>query len=277
MGKHANLGYFFQRDYYKGINKYILDDESQAEKYFSQQNTDLIESSKIKIDFDDSLKKITDKPITLQTIYPGLVTGIGMMHETGMLGESKLGMAFDYTTGLPYIPGSSVKGLLRSMFPLSTKNSADKNSERILEEKKKFIKNELMTINNNKFSTLSDEDIVELSKQIFEGLKNNSYIPIYNRDVFFDAHIIGDYSKSGFLSMDYITPHKNELQDPNPIQFLKIRPNVKFAFCFRLGPSLLPSGIEVSICDKKALFETILTTVGIGAKTNVGYGQLKKV
>ena len=53
----------------------------------------------------------------LTTTYPGLVLGTGYSHETGTEGEFKLGFYFDWTTGLPVIPGSSVKGILRAAGP----------------------------------------------------------------------------------------------------------------------------------------------------------------
>ena len=42
----------------------------------------------------------------LSTIYPGLLTGSGMVHETNNQGELKLGFFFDHTSGLPMLPGS---------------------------------------------------------------------------------------------------------------------------------------------------------------------------
>ena len=52
----------------------------------------------------------------LDVRYPGLVTGVGISHEAKVEGEFKLGLHLDYTTGLPVIYGSSVKGVLRSAF-----------------------------------------------------------------------------------------------------------------------------------------------------------------
>ena len=42
--------------------------------------------------------------------------GVGYQHETGAMGEAKIGFYFDYTTGLPCLSGSSVKGIIRSAF-----------------------------------------------------------------------------------------------------------------------------------------------------------------
>ena len=83
----------------------------------------------------------------------------------------------------------------------------------------------------------------------------------------------------GILGFDYITPHPDPLKNPNPIQFLKILPNVELFFGFKLNETQIRksdgSQIRVPKELKLDLFKEILITVGVGAKTNVGYGQLK--
>lgn len=281
MEKKANIGYFFQKDYYNGLTEQMFEEKSsQAVVFFNAQNGTLIDSSKITVKPDFQIDDENILTFELKTIYPGLITGIGMVHETGMLGEAKLGLAFDYTSGLPYIPGSSVKGLLRSMFPIvSTQSKAktDEKTKALRQEKREYVC-EILKSKYQELAALQENEMDELAKLIFEGeTKEKKFLPIYERDIFFDAQIEGDYRKKGILGFDYITPHKDELRDPNPIKFLKIMPEVKFRFCFRLGTSTLSSGIKVTAQHKLYLFKEILTTVGIGAKTNVGYGQLKPV
>ncbi|KIM08833.1 MAG: hypothetical protein KU29_03695 [Sulfurovum sp. FS06-10] len=84
------------------------------------------------------------------------------------------------------------------------------------------------------------------------------------------------------LSDDYITPHKNrdkktdeqgkllpnEIFNPIPLRFIKVLPDVEFLFDF-----ILTDGV-ISKEQKLQLFQTILVDLGIGAKTNVGYGKL---
>ncbi len=295
--QHANLGLFFQRGYYADLKiKDTLDKDSQK-RYFDGKNSELLKLSKINI------PERTDSPgidsFRLETIYPGLITGIGMAHATGMEGEGKLGMAFDFTSGLPYIPGSSVKGLLRSVFPFPPKKKPKTQEEKeaaikLMAEKRRFIKEILMEVKPENLSAdetdaLSETEIDDFAKDIFEDgkLKKQANLPsdhkdknrydAYDRDVFFDAQIEGDYQEKGILAMDFITPHKEALKNPTPIQFLKIQPKVKFVFRFKLSDYEMPSGKTISKNDKCQLFKAILKTVGIGAKTNVGYGQLKEV
>lgn len=180
----------------------------------------------------------------MQVLYPGLVTGIGINHETKIEGEFKLGVHFDWTRGMPVIYGSSVKGVLRAYF-------------------KEF------------YSPGEDQPGKEDAfNDIFEG----KGISIYDRDIFFDAVIVGADGKGRILCPDSITPHgDNPLKNPVPITFLKIAPGCKIEFRFKLHDSVIGDGKTLTAEQKKTLFEEILKTVGIGAKTNVGYGQLKKV
>lgn len=322
MKTYANLGLFFQRGYYDDLTAELLpkelqnndvgnnnkEDENLKKKqsnYFEERNSTLKDSSKNAILEKSNIKGTVS--FELKTVYPGLITGIGMAHATGMEGEGKLGMTFDFTSGLPYIPGSSVKGLLRSLFPIlppnKSENKISEKTKELLPKKRQYIcevwnKTIMSKWNEQKkahpeelplhifegnskykdLQTLEDQEIEELAKLIFEGKnKNGSYLPIYDRDIFFDA-LIGGYDKEkGILDFDYITPHKDELKNPTPIKFLKILPNVSFVFEFKLGHNTLSSEKVIPDITKKWLFQEILTTVGIGAKTNVGYGQLKTV
>lgn len=288
----ANMGYLFQRDYYRWIKDDVLSDttkdKNKQKSFFCAKNDSLIRNSMHS--YDDC--EIGDG-FRLKTIYPGLITGIGMVHETGMMGEFKLGMAFDFSTGYPIIPGSSVKGLLRSMFPiLNTGQKLDNDAKKALfEEKKNYIASKIKEIvtNNDKYSNICDEiklftneESTQLAESIFCGKRyDGDFLSIYERDIFYDAQIVGDYSEMGILGFDYITPHPDPLKNPNPIQFLKILPNVELSFCFKLSETQIckSDGTKIRVPKelKLELFKNILTTVGIGAKTNVGYGQLSVI
>ena len=273
MEKSANIGLFFQRGYFEGLDDKIWSEKDKQEDYFKAQNKVLKESSKV----NAGTIETSDGQFALKTVYPGLITGIGMLHATGMQGEGKLGMAFDYTSGLPYIPGSSVKGLLRSLFPIPSSDDPKKISKEeneLLAAKCEFLNDTCKKLN---ILELSNSEWYELASIIFNGKAKEGILSIYERDIFYDAQIKGDYSEKGILDFDYITPHKNPLKNPEPIKFLKILPEVTFVFDFNLHDSILSSKKTFKAEYKKTLFKKILTTVGIGAKTNVGYGQLKTV
>lgn len=291
---NANIGWFFSKDYYRGLhngmsdnvekkNEMITvvvgnclvpqnDDEKQVIKQFFNKKNDDIINCNVNLGGNPSLNCSS---FVLETIYPGLLIGTGNIHETGMLGECKLGLQFDYTTGLPYIPGSSVKGLLRSMFPYSipkTKKGVKYDTYR--KQRSEYIK-ELLS---KRELELTDADVEDLEMQLFAGEKNEKSIPIYERCIFYDAMINGYNEEKGILGLDYITPHLEPLKNPTPIQFMKILPEVRFQFQFRIPDNVeLKSGVKVSQDDVLNLFKNILMGIGIGAKTNVGYGQLVEV
>lgn len=187
----------------------------------------------------------SEQSFELEVLYPGLVTGIGINHEAKIEGEFKLGVHFDWTYGMPVIYGSSVKGVLKSYF-------------------KDFYP--------KKEGQPSLEDAIE---DIFNGGKKS----IYHRDIFFDAVITNADKKGRILCSDSITPHDdNPLKNPVPITFLKVAPGCKLQFRFKLvATEIVKEGktYTLSVQDKLKIFKDVLTTVGIGAKTNVGYGQLK--
>ncbi|MCS4455230.1 RAMP superfamily CRISPR-associated protein [Clostridium botulinum] len=103
--------------------------------------------------------------------------------------EFKLSLEFDYTTGLPVINGSSIKGMLRSVF------YNKKDDEKLIEEKEKYIRDilkELIKKENPKFN--GEFDFEELTNNIFEGKckakdKNGIHMSISERDIFLGATI----------------------------------------------------------------------------------------
>lgn len=225
----------------------------------------------------------TTNSFELTTTYPGLLCGVGYNHGISSESDFKVGFYFDHTTGLPIIPGSSVKGVLRSAFPGYIRKDEDKLPK---EEKEEFSKrydffrwmiDEVNRKENAGIARFSNKEIDVLEAFIFEGQdEKGEQISYYKRDRFFDAYPVKSFEKDGyFLKNDYITPHINRdkpemspFTSPNPIQFLKVLPQVIFKFQFKLE-----DGGGLKSGEKEALFKEILCFMGAGAKTNVGYGQ----
>ncbi len=257
-----NLGYLFHNWYFNLITekdwKKIANGEEPGKNLLNtlKRFHDIFTESRVIPDFSDFDIEYPHE-FTLMTTYPGLLTGSGLSHGVGIENEFALGFHFDHTTGLPVIPASGIKGVLRSAFPSET--------ERYAPEKEAYIK-ELLGKQSE-----PDFDATALKKEIFCGLYKGEALPRHQRDIFFDARLTpSKNSPKKILGDDYITPHKNELKDPNPIRFLKVMPEVKFIFGFDLKESHDQS---VTATDKLNLFKTILLDMGVGAKTNVGYGQ----
>ena len=95
-----------------------------------------------------------------------------------------------------------------------------------------------------------------------------------DNDVFLDAYPCPT-SKQQCLALEFITPHSDIIKNPIPINCLKVKPGVSFEFGFYLKEYKLSDKVQITVKEKIELFKTILTDVGIGAKTNVGFGQLE--
>ena len=234
-------------------------------------------------DICDSMQPEANKTFEFEVSYPGLITGIGLPHETGT-GENdeyKLGMHFDYTYGIPVIYGSSVKGVLHSYFQeyVGKLHIVQNGENKVLS----YAKGESLTAEQQK----------KLEREIFgsniDSSDDNDNMPVGNRDIFFDAIPVQAAPPvrvpikdsqciypGSVLSDDYLCPHnENVFKDPVPIHFLRITPGVIIRFGFHLQDTCV-DGICFSADAKIELYKKILTDVGIGAKTNVGYGRLKE-
>jgi CRISPR-associated protein Cmr6 len=230
----------------------------------------------------------TDHQFSLQTTYPGLLLGSGYTHESGLLGEIKLGFYFDYTSGLPVIPGSSVKGVLRSVFPsqyYKWKNPSKEGATSAVEVMQWYLKEYTNT-------DWSESEIIELENWIFGTFKPSDNEKAINRKCIFHDAVpvdasrvrIGAKQTCTYLASDFITPHKSHKEDipdalvnPIPIGFVKVLPGVEYRFQFDLQP-YLKAGVElVSTQQMLMIFQEILKDYGVGAKSNVGYGQFKTV
>ena len=97
-----------------------------------------------------------------------------------------------------------------------------------------------------------------------------------DNDVFLDAYPTSkNKTKQRCLALEFITPHSDIIKSPIPINCLKVKPGISFEFGFYLNECQLSDGVQITVKEKIELFKTILTDVGIGAKTNVGFGQLE--
>ncbi len=254
-----NLNLLFHKVYYKTIGQTGFSDDCS-------KNNKKIVSTVFKRSDDyleaDSLLSGKMKKILMKTTYPGMLVGIGYTHGTDNDNDIKIGFSFDYVSGQPYIPGSSIKGLLRSCFKEHPADAAK-------------IINKVLSTEDNPANYTAD-DVKNLEKEIFD----------YG-DVFLDAVVArgASYPNShggNLMDLDNITPHRkkhkqsdenitdgdNITRDPTPLLLLRIMPEVVFEFRFVLKDGILKAD------EKLKVFEKIIEIFGAGAKTNVGYGNL---
>lgn len=210
--------------------------------------------------------------VNMRVQAPGLLIGSGLAHGLpGSEEDVKTGLQFDYTSGLPVIPGSSVKGVIRSAFPTIKEDKEQSNEADA--EKLNYIKSLIADIPEFSSLVIEDNDILELGNQMFN-----------HGDIFADALLVGYGTRTKqqvpvnqILAEDYITPHTGgPLAQPIPIKIVKVAPGVTFAFCFKFNTTKIGDK-EVTAEMKESLCTAILQDLGIGAKTNVGYGVLKRI
>ena len=275
-----NLGFHYMKS---RLQKFYLDKEYKEKK---------LRFKVIKVDKNNNQKNLEDlisiDKIYFSVNYPGLLIGTGTTIEYTPFNKEKkdnnfkTGLSFDYTTGLPYIPGSGIKGVIRDFFPQKIEDKNYSEKEKLKYQEQNEAKMEL--INQILESNYSFEEIEKIKESIFDGrdfrekenLEEEKFLPIFKRDKFIEGRILVQDGKQ-ILDKDYITPHKKILENPVPIQILKIVPETEIEILFQLNETKIfkSEGNDIIITkeQKKNLFTEILFLTGLGAKTNVGYGH----
>ena len=247
----TNLHYVFHKQYY----------ESLSYKNYQTCNERLV-TQRFAVGPPDAVSPCANVKFALKTRYPGLLIGLGNIHEANSKltagsekdgTEIKLGFSLDYVTGQPLIPGSTVKGVLRSAFKY--------HPEYVME-----------ILNSNTFGFGYDAKGISDLMNIIFGSQNG-----IGSCIFFDAIPTRTGQNGRLLGLDNITPHKandpkdNWLTEPIPLTMLKVIPDVVFLFRFKYKEE--QGGLTASQLCK--LFSAILTDLGIGAKTNIGFGIME--
>ena len=302
-----NLHKYYYKDYFKNINfnYLLLEEEIKKEKNddrkrelikkleeINSENERVIKKNNKTLTGDsfsnkDHIPFIINNPIAKDEIenlviaYPGLVTGVGINHEAKIEGEFKLGVHFDYTWGMPVVYGSSVKGVLKAYFKEIYKIFYKNDAIDLIDLEHDIFCGEVRNkdLEQKIYKEKYGDEWKEKWAKGVQFEKNRKYTPksIYNRDIFFDAVITVADNDGRILCSDSITPHgDNPLKNPVPLTFMKIAAGCTMEFRFKLVDSKI-DGNYFKAEHKKALFKEILETVGVGAKTNVGYGQFQQI
>lgn len=173
-----NIGYLYNKGSFKELR--TIDSVSLKEQ-IDINNEKIFDAKILECDYlgfkEDKSKDNGITRFKRATVYPGLLIGSGYNHDVNFdeLGKSfdgskeasfKIGFSFDHISGMPFIPGSSIKGMLRSFFPNEYKK--DRGIENFTEDqecKKKYIFDLL-----NSDSEFTEEDIDEIEEVIFSGV-----------------------------------------------------------------------------------------------------------
>ncbi len=179
-------------------------------------------------------------------------TGLGMEHPL------ENGFAFLNPYGLPYLPGSSIKGVLR----------------RAAQE----LAGEASEADRQGWSEPAITALFGLESE--DGSKKHSRGAL----TFWDA--LPDPAK-GSLGMEVMTPHygdyykgettPHDAGQPNPIVFLVVPAGSEFFFHLTCDTARLTPDLTASWQDlMRAAFNHAFDWLGFGAKTAVGYGAMRQ-
>jgi len=257
MNNIANMNYYFNKTYYDFLEECSLDNINIAKevKKIIINNNNKIKKHKYGVNTHFNHKMNTNS-FKGTILYPGAIIGSGNSHKVNAQGEICIGFTFDYVTGLPYLPGSSLKGILSQAFQYTD-----------------YI------INNLKITGMKNKNefLKELKENIFGSEKQTGV------DVFLDSYVELTDKNQQILKLDNLAPHRQnekllEMGTVKILTMLRIAPGTKMKFNFILSDSHIVIGSNeyiIKVEHKLELFKMILSDFGIGAKTNVGYGRLE--
>lgn len=201
------------------------------------------------------------------------VSGLGMIHPT------ETGLVLDHTSGVPYIPASSQKGMLRLAHLINSLRADDGNWKELNELLEQGVVWEDKDDSTGKIKgILWQED--DVSKTIFGFSEKKDALA--GQLVVLDAYPLTPPE----LGEEILNPHfmkyyggeqgPTEDQNPIPVKFLVVKPEAEFVFrlLLRLPFKKSPEKDQEKVFDaiKKNLARAI-TEEGMGAKTSLGFGR----
>lgn len=220
------------------------------------QNNALIERQKALIADIDAQIKLS---ISANSLAP-FMTGTGMEHPL------ENGFAFIQPYGLPYLAGSSVKGVLRNTARLLAQDAFGKGS---------------FGFNEATIECLFGSELT-YSDAVFPDNFKRGALTFW--DVIISPKL--DINKKQSMAVDILTPHQghylqkdetpHDSGQPIPVPFLCVAAGAEFNFHITANPFLLEQAglIECWHSMMQKCFDYTLDWFGFGAKTAVGYGIL---
>lgn len=264
--RKANYGLLFTR-FFDGFTKGYTEVPPEAKSSFLKR---MVEGGG-KCGDEAAIKQASSRQVALTTALQGesacfacdwhFVTGMGNEHPV------ENGFTWHPTLGTPYIPGSTVKGLVRAWmeeFPDQSKTECQQH-----EQRKQWFGSKLKpgaSSDDNQKASSEDNQTGEL--------------------IFFDALPINEPK----LAIDIMTPHMGKWYEkgddagqvmnadimpgdwhaPVPVPFLVTR---KACFLFSVAPR---AGFNPDMLKVMEALENALAWLGVGSKTAVGYGHMER-
>lgn len=206
-----------------------------------------------------------------------MVTRSRLIVGLGSKGALEFGITLHPVTGLPYIPGSALKGLCRNytLYYIAEQSGISLDPAKV-------------------------KDVSEVAQQLDEqlsgakdhGMKlNHEWAVFYQKlfgtqsvagqCVFYDAVVREIPADTPLFAVEVMTPHfrkyyessgkdaPNDADNPNPITYIAVNTGITFRFAVGLRKNAPP---DTPLGDARTLLQEALQVMGIGAKTAAGYG-----
>lgn len=218
--------------------------QSQSNRSLDAARNYLVLKHSKQEDYLKSLQRLGYQTFSIAAITTTpFITGLGAGHPT------ETGMILDRNLGVPYLPASSIKGVLRLAHAINISKGRD---------------------------TVPDSEL-----EYYFGTADTTANTQYRGQlIFLDAYPRGQVT----LKLDIMNPHYSkyysaehklpvETENPIPIKFLTVKEGTEFVFRCAFMPLTL-----TDTCDEeniKQMFDTAFAKVGFGGKTAIGYGRFK--
>ena len=178
-----------------------------------------------------------------------LITGIGETHP------HEVSMVFDHNMGIPYIPASGIKGIVRfahtlelCRYILPEKIKTDKDGEEYFDDEDDWTDiPQLFGTQNKRGGVIFLDAYPDKMPELHIDIMNSHYSDYYSDDA------------NSTPPADYL--------NPIPLKFLTVAKDTVFLF-----RALVDKEQPELISKVKSAFKKALTEEGVGAKTAIGYG-----
>jgi CRISPR-associated protein Cmr6 len=194
----------------------------------------------------------------------------------GGKGPLEFGITLHPITGLPYIPGSALKGLCRS-YALLSLAAHEKIKVEVETEALKKLDEDLI---KGKYDHLPELLGAARYRQAFGSQENAGGC------VFYDAVLSNLQPDTRIFTLDVMTPHfvkyytnsgkkaPDDGDNPNPVSYITITEGVSFAFAIGRRTGFAD---DDTLKQARRWLRASLQELGVGAKTAQGYGVFAPV
>jgi CRISPR-associated protein Cmr6 len=199
-----------------------------------------------------------------------LINATRLIIGLGGKGALEFGITLHHVTGLPFIPGSALKGLARSYALLTLAEAEDVAMD--AESLKQF-----------------DEALSSPDAKHEQGSERWHYQQAFGSQgsagvcQFFDG-VLAEIRSETLFTLDVMTPHffsyysssggsaPHDADNPNPVSYMTISAGNAFGFAIGLRHAADHEGNRDTLKQARRWLKDALQEMGVGSKTSSGYG-----